>query len=100
MLKAPLLKLIDEALARTWIPEIRGTHLDGSRACKHELHNVFRGADTTDADNRNAYSIGCLVDHAESDGLDGRAGESSDDVGDARLARLGIDRHADEGVHE
>ena len=41
-----------------------------------------------------------IVDHAQRDRLDGWTGESGGDVGNARLARVGIDGHRDESVDQ
>jgi hypothetical protein len=46
------------------------------------------------------HRVGGVIHHANGDGLDGRAGESGGDVGDARLAGFRIDGHGQEGVDE
>ncbi len=40
------------------------------------------------------------MDHADGDGLDGRAGEAAGDVGDAGAAGLDVDGEGEEGVDE
>ena len=44
--------------------------------------------------------LGCLVDHAQGDGLDGRPGEAAGDIAEARLAGFRVDGHGEESIGE
>ncbi len=82
------------------IDEIGGADLHGRGAGNHELEDVGRGADAAHADDRKLHRSPALVDHAHRNRTDRRAAESADDVRELRPARLDVDRHGEERVHE
>ena len=73
-------------------------HLDGGGAGQQIFDHIFRSRDAAHADNWNADGAGGLVNHAQGDGLDGRAGEAAGDVAQPRAAGLGVNRHGQKGI--
>ncbi len=97
---APGLEAVRQPLAGSRVGVAGGAHLDGGGAGQQEFDRIFRSGDAAHADDGNVDGAGGLVDHAQGDGLDGRAGESAGDVAQARLAGFRIDGHGQEGIHQ
>ena len=75
-------------------------YLHGRGSGHHVLDRVFTAEDASHAYDGDADGLGDVVDHADGDGLNGRAREASRDVGDAGAAGLDVDGEGDEGVDE
>lgn len=69
---APGLEAMSEALDGAWIGIAGRAHLNGSGACQEEFDNILWGGDAAHAEDGDGDGAGALVDHAQSDGLDGR----------------------------
>src|SRR5580698_2604445 len=100
MVDTPVAEAVHDFFGGAGIPIAGGSDLDCAGACQHELNDVFRGGDATHAEDGNLDGFGGVVNHAQSDGLDGGAGESGGDVGDAGLAGFGVDGHGYESVDQ
>jgi hypothetical protein len=100
MTAAPGFEAFGEAFSGARVGVTGGADLYGGCAGEHELYGVVGSDDAAEADDGDADSAGCLVDHADRDGLDGGTGESAGDVCEARLAGFDVDGHGEEGVDE
>ena len=82
------------------IDEVGRADLHGGRARDHELEDIGRAVDAAHADDRELHGPPALVDHAHGNRADRRAAQSADDVRELRPARLDVDGHRQERVHE
>ena len=90
----------DDADGGVGIDEIGRPDLDRRGAGDQELQGVRPGHDAAHADDRHLQARGHLVDHAQGDGLDGRAAQAAVHVPELGPARLEVDGHGQEGVDE
>ena len=85
---------------RARIPECRRAHLHRARPGDQKLRRVFAGRDPAQPDHRNLHRARRLVHQAQRHRLDGRTGKSAEAGADPRPPRAGVDRQADERVHQ
>ena len=88
---APGFKAASETFDSPGIGVAGGSNLDCSCARKQELDGIFWGDDTAHSKDRDSNSVRSLVDHAQSNWLDGRPGQAAGDVTEAWPAGFSID---------
>ena len=98
---APAFEAVGDVFDGAGVGVAGGAYLDGGGTGDHEFDGVLGADDAAHADDGEALRrSGGLVDHADGDGLDRRAGEAAGDVGDAWTAGLDVDGQGEEGVDE
>src|SRR5271156_3587931 len=100
MLTAVVGQFHNHLFSRYWVEETCGSHLHGGCPRQHKFHNVGWSGDSSHADYRNPNRARSVVDHAQRDGLNGWTGEPGSHIGNPRPARLGIDGHRYESIHQ
>ena len=68
--------------------------------CIRDSHHVRRGGDSAHADYRNFHGVRGVINHAQRDGLDRRAGEAGGYIGNSRTPRFRINRHGQKRIHQ
>ena len=74
--------------------------MDSGGAAHEKLDGVVGIHNPSQTDDGDAHSFGHLVHHAQSDGLDARAGKSARSDAQPGASALDVDAHAHEGVDE
>ena len=97
---APFVDAVDDFKSDGGIDEVGRTDLDGSGAAHEKLDGVVGIHNPPQTDDGDTHGFGHLVHHAQSDGLDARAGKSARSDAQPGASTLDVDAHAHEGVDE
>ena len=99
--RAPVDELVEHAVRRARIAEVRGTDRDRARAREQHLDRVDAGLHTTGADHGNVgQRARHRVHRAQRDRFDRGTRQSPTAAAEHRPAGLGVDHQREDGVHQ